>query len=220
MRRRAFAVAGMLTLGMALPGSAASADPILITGGTLIAAPAIGGILGTLDVQGTRGFNLTGRLDLSNTTGPWECRFSCPPGTSLDLSGFLSSGDGSGIVQLGGATYVAPVHQADFFLRPVAGPVTLPPLSPDIVSLSAPFELGLSELLLYDVGGEPTLTFALIGRGTATIELRPDQIGESAWELVQVRYEFSPVEPIPEPASLLLLGGGMFALAAKRHRRR
>lgn len=185
MRRRAFAVAGMLTLGMALPGSPASADPILITGGSLIAEPANGSILGTLDVQGTQGFQLTGRLDLNNTNGPWQCNL-CPPASSLDLSGFFHSGDGWGIVQLDGATYIAPGPQADFVLRAVAGRVTLPPLSLGTV-LSAPFELGLSRLLLFDVGGEPTLTFALIRRGTATIELRRDQLGYSAWELVQVR---------------------------------
>ena len=79
--------------------------------------------------------------------------------------------------------------------------------------LSAPFELGPSSLLLYEVGGVPAQRFPLVGGGTVTIELTPNSFGTPVWEFVRARYEFSAV---PEPTSLLLLGTGMLALAAKR----
>ena len=79
--------------------------------------------------------------------------------------------------------------------------------------LSAPFELGPSSLLLYEVGGVPAQRFPLVGSGTVTIELTPSPFGTPVWEFVRARYEFSAV---PEPTSLLLLGTGMLALAAKR----
>ena len=129
--------------------------------------------------------------------------------------GFFSS-DGGGTVRLGGVSY--PIHlAADVALLARGDPVILPPMSAR-ATLTAPFELdlGFSALSLWDVGG--VQRFPLVGSGTVTIELIPNPNPSlPLWEFSQATYDFSPV---PEPTSLLLLGTGVLALAAKRQWRR
>jgi hypothetical protein len=60
----------------------------------------------------------------------------------------------------------------------------------------------------------------LSGRGTLTFELfqspRPsDPVGETLWELRDLSYNFAPT-PIPEPATLLLVGTGAAGLGVAR----
>ena len=95
MTRRVPLVATMLTLAKLLLVSPASADPILITGGSMVVDL---DTLGTVDIQGTQGFSALLRLGLDSTTGPWQC---CPssPGTSIDMSGFFDASDGGGAIR-------------------------------------------------------------------------------------------------------------------------
>jgi hypothetical protein len=207
MAGRARVVVGMLILAT-LPLSAASGDPIRITGGSMTVDS---DLLGLVDIQGTQGFTLSLRLDLNSTTGPWQCRPCGPPGTSKDLTAFFAGGDGAGEAQLNGASYRIPGAAADVLLKTAGGLVVLPPMSSGAV-VSAPFELGFGQLSIFDIGGTPTQSFPLVGGGTFTMELRPNP-SDPLWEFVSARYEFSPV---PEPGSLVLLGTGMLALVAKR----
>ena len=64
MAGRAVGVIGMLTLAVPLPVSPASADPIRITGGSMIAEVRQGDEVGRVDIQGTQGFELRLGLDL------------------------------------------------------------------------------------------------------------------------------------------------------------
>jgi PEP-CTERM motif len=221
MTRRVPIVASMLTLGMALLVSPARADPILITGGSMVVEGPSGGTVGTVDIHGTQGFSAQLRLGLASTSGPWLC---CPtaPGTSIDMRGVFAASDGFGLVELNGTSYGVPSLNADIFVRPFGEPVIAPPLSSSAL-LTAPFDLvsgsTSSAVVLFDVEGKPIVIFPLVGRGVATLELTPSR-GAPAWEFVRVRYDFESPAVVPEPTTLLLVGTGVIALAARRRRRR
>jgi len=218
MLSRAFKVPALLILGLALPACPASADPIRIAGGSVIL---VGQFTteNVVDIHGTQGFR--GEFIPGQVNGQWLCRPCGAPGDPISLDAFVSTVDGTGTVEFAGvqhpvgATILSP-GDAAVSLQQRGGPVTLPSLSPR-ASLSVPFELGAGSFLVLDNGSPGLVEVPLIGRGTATLDVIANQSGDALWELSSLRYDFAPT---PEPATVLLVGTGMFALAARRSRRR
>jgi hypothetical protein len=171
-----------------------------------------------VNIHGTQGFS--GEFVPGQVTGQWLCRPCGAPGDPISLDAFVSTVDGGGTVEFAGvqyavgATILSPGNAAvNLELR--GGPVILPSLSPR-ASMSAPFELGSGSFLILDNGGPGLVGIPLTGRGTATLNVIANP-SDPLWELSSLRYDFAPT---PEPATMLLVGTGMFALAARRYSRR
>ena len=216
MLSRGFALPPLIILGLALAICPASADPIRITGGSVTLVDQFT-VENVVDIHGTQGFR--GEFIPGQVGGQWVCNPCGAPGDPISLDAFVSTVDGRGTVTFAGVRYtvgatVLSPGNAAVSLQPRGGPVVLPPLSPR-ASLSVPFELGPGSFL--ERGGPGEITVPLIGSGTATLDVIANQFDEPIWELSSLRYDFAPT---PEPATVLLVGTGMFALAARRYRRR
>ncbi len=206
----------------------AAADPInvRVTDGELV-VPGSG--LGDLNLIGEGGFSLTGRVDPRfGVFMPYAQCVSipeCPAGTNLSLRAFWSGFDiRSGVVTYDGRTY--PLREFDGASAAVSfiGSVVLPPLAPSAV-LTAPFELVPFDSSrggsLFAFPYPDSLLGFLYGSGTATITLSPyGPFFPDSWTVDSVRYEFSAADPVPEPATMVMVGLGIAGIARRVSRKR
>jgi len=210
-RLTAFVVCAAVTF---LGGAQASADPVRITGGTLL----VTGLFETapIAIVGSQGFSLDaiaapseGRVD------PFSQCESCVPGTSISLGGNLS-GAFEGLVTFEGNTFPLVISTAaeTIMFFEWDGVTTAPPPGNGPVSLTEHFAM-TGRLLNQGV----KLT-DIIGAGTATLFLDPlDFDSGFAWEVNRVRYDFENAAA-PEPATMTLLATGVLVGGLRRHIRR
>lgn len=210
-------VVGMLSL----PGSAV-ADTIAITAGTLTGEP----FGARIHLEGS-GLVLDGSGDV--TGGRWElggfCRGTpdvCGPGSTASLLASWNDHDFPGQATLDGRTFIVGMQtttQGSAFVE-FTGSVLLPQFTgTERITVSAPFDFrGSIWTPIDEVTGNATLVF-LTGRGTATINMIWNTTAGGAWEFQNALYQFSASDPVPEPATMLLVGSGIAALTIRRRAR-
>ena len=203
----------------------ALADPIRVTSGdlTVTLRP---GTSGGFGLSGGGGLSLTGHVSVfTGIFMPYQqCNSvpECSEGTEVSLRAFWSGGDVSGAISFDGRTFPLNEFDGASVALEFSGSFVAPPWSPSTAVLTAPFQLvpvapgtlGSSFSFPYP---EPDFQ-VLAGSGIATITLSPYGTAfPNRWSVDSVRYEFAAADPVPEPATLLLVGVGI-AGVARRYR--
>ena len=215
MTRAAVVVAcvGVLCLTSAI---AVQAKPIRITGGSLIFPT--GELLqsGSLSVVGTQGFSMQGGVptDQTNVDPVHECSMACAPGSTIPVGVDVLGSGFNGTATLDGKTY--PDVNGQLSLNNVrltlTGTADLPALEAAPVTVHAPVT-ATGTFFLREVA--PPLSVPIDGRAIFTMNLAPGPPGSGYWHLLNARYDFIATQT-PEPATLLLVGGGVLAAIRAR----
>jgi hypothetical protein len=220
---RTFVPAALLAAALTTPP--ASADPIVITGGTLNSGSPVS------DFRAV--FSLT--VDGGTIAGEWprgavaaiNCFGGCLPGTVIspnaiwlypEVPSEIATPLATGSV-LGAGPFLSGM------LRFLGEGLTLPPVAGGAggeVILDQPFSFSGWATAYPAVSRgtfvpDPLVSLDLIGAGTAHLRFRLDTLpdGRSFYAYRQTTYEF---EPIPEPFTMLTVGTGLALLWRKRSR--
>ena len=201
---------------MFLGAARVSADPVRITGGTLLVTGPAGPA--PIAVVGTQGFAIgaiasprEGRVDPFT-----QCGTGCLPGESVSLGGALL-GALSGQVAFDGNTFplVIDINAETAVNLEWTGTTMAPAESSGPVSVTGHFHLSGS--LIHPEGVRLT---DIKGSGTATMFLDPLDLDPGfVWLINRVRYDFETAAT-PEPATLMLLTTGVLVGGLRRHVRR
>jgi hypothetical protein len=207
------ACAGVLCLAAA---SDAAAEPIRVTSGSLVFPSGNQFQTGPISITGTRGFSLTGGIDTGESNlGPFRQCSPCEASSTLELGGPTVSNAGffDATLTFEGQTFLnVGFSDTATLLLGLSGTVAVPEVGPSPIVLTAPFALVFSSFQP-DRGVD---SVPIHGGGIAMVSLAP-RFG--FWELQGVRYDFVAT-PTPEPATLILIGGGAAAMGLRTRKRR
>jgi hypothetical protein len=176
---------------------------------------------GVLALEGDHGFSMIAFPQMGSYDSIQNCNEKgCAPGSLVDIGLFRIGSDLPGHFSFdgGGGLLGNDPDQASAGVL-VRGSTVLPPLRPVRAKVRTPFDLGGEVFYEPEPGIGEVLGFG--GRGTATLFLERHRDFENAWNVTRVRYRIhQSASPVPEPATVLLVGGGLAALAARARKRR
>ena len=232
----------LLPVLLLVPSDEVRADPIIISGGFIrmaqIPDSGRGWRIGSFDARWDGGGSFV-RGSASDRSGQgFGCNVPCPVGStavmtgfstlptdipgSFNFPGFFPPGTPSWMISNGG--YFDSSHLSfttGSFVIP-ANPQTVDGL----VSVTVPFTMS-GNLVIRNVlpnfsGTAQVFSEQVVGAGLATItfDFTDAFLGSRQYVVRSVNFQFQPMQPTPEPVTLVLLGSGLAGLAARHGRRR
>ena len=194
----------------------ARADPIVVTSGNVMVSGIAGGPMFNLSGDN---FSATSVGGDSGNFASQRC-FPCAAGSTLGVGGLFQGLQlgGGGTANINGTMFTGVGWSGQMILN---GGSIVVPTALDDVTIVVPFTFtanlnGCSGGCLIN---PPIFSVQLVGSGTATLELNFsgfDRFGNPIFTFQKATFQF---EEIPEPASILLFGGGLALLTAKLRRR-
>jgi hypothetical protein len=214
----------LLVTPLLFAGSPAGADPVTVTSGIVVFTDEPGDI----SLVG-RGFDLSGEWFPRTLHGTFwfdRCGDGCIPGAPIDfgsttyaLSTDASIAAGRGVI--GGVVHDRLFYTGEWtFIGPsVIGPVAFD--EPLVRQGAFVFEGRIAAFLTESRTGTPLFSTSLRGSGTADVFFSVQTSSPAGPRLIvhDLDYRFEGTEPVPEPASVVLIGTGL-AIAVGRFRRR
>ena len=196
-------------LGMAAP---AFADPLQVRAGVHVQTWDEGW---PWQLSGD-GFTLIG-VGVTHSSPIFPCGSGCDPGTTISLDTLMLTEDFNDVAGWNSAQFGGTHYSEVFWAGQLAfesGEVTA---IPGIFELPFTFTGALTAYGNAERTGAPLFsTPSLAGSGSVNIRIVGEFSGQT--EVARVTYTFA--DPVPEPATMMLLGSGLAGLAAARRRRR
>lgn len=210
VKRRAVALCGSLLL-LAAAAASASAEPLVITSGTLNGCPSCVDEVHSGSFSGG-GFSFSGGSE-SFLAQPFAAAGgSISAGARATFGGFRIYRADSG-----GSSYF--VNRSSALLFTSAAVVVPVGSAASTLFIDVPFTLSGTLFLTDDIArvNPPVFTFQMSGAGIARITL--GLVGDGIYVVRDIRYDFMSPEAVPEPTTVALLGTGLAAALLRRRRK-
>ena len=202
------------TLALALACAApAAADTIAITRGSLIFN---GAFFDPLTIGGDRGFTFDATVGDGVVDFVPGCGGFCDPGTTFSLGAFWIGNDLTGTATVDGRTFerVGDLSSDTSAQARFSGSMFVPLPGGRSATMRSTFSFE-GTLFVFHPEGVPE-QFDLFGGGTAIGTFGRVE-GQNEWSLDRLVFRFDGADPVPEPATLLLVATVVGGTLARRY---